>query len=265
MRCPWWAGTLEAAPPELAGLAAAAEAALAELGAAASGLCFEVETTMPAGRGLGSSAAAAVALVRAIFAAYGAEPTPEALLALADVAERHAHGTPSGLDAATVALGSPLYFRKGASPTPLASAAPLHFVVADSGAPRDTRSAVTAVRHRLAADPVAGQAALDRLGALAEAAREAIALGDALALGQAMAAAQRQLAEWDVSAPVLDRLIDAAQLAGALGAKLTGAGRGGCILALAQDPAHQQTLRQALLAAGAAEAWPLTLTEGNRP
>jgi mevalonate kinase len=254
-----WQGPLESAPEALRGLGALVDAALAGLGAPASGLALTLESTLPIGRGLGSSASAAVALVRAIYAAHGAEVPESTLLELVNVAERHAHGTPSGLDATVIAMGVPVWFRRGEPAERLGVGGPLHLVVADSGRPRDTRRAVASVREGLLTRADDTERAIAALGDLASGSRAAMAVGDAVALGAYMDMAQRALETLGVSSPSLDRLIRAARQAEAMGAKLTGAGQGGCMLALAGDSAHQAQLRQALLDAGAPQAWALTL------
>jgi mevalonate kinase len=263
MACLDWDGPLDAAPTALAGLAAAAREALGRLGAPATGLRLRFAADVPTGRGLGSSATAAVALVRALYAAYDRTPSHEELLALADVAERHAHGTPSGLDAAAVAAGSPIWFRKGEPAEPVTVGKPFYFVVADTGEPRDTKAAVAAVHEHLATEPDAAGFALERLGTAAGMARRGLAEGAPPVVGGAMLMAQDDLESLGVSAPSLEKLVVAAMEAGAQGAKLTGAGRGGCMIALASGPAEQTALAQALEAAGAVQTWPLTLERSS--
>ena len=86
--------------------------------------------------------------------------------------------------------------------------------------------------------------------------------GDAQALGATMDAAHELLSDLDVSSDDLDRLVGAARAADALGAKLTGGGRGGCAIALATDVDHADRIAAALRGAGAAATW--TTTIGDR-
>lgn len=254
-----WHGPAAEAPAPLQGLVAAAEATWRHLDAAPAGLCLRLRSDLAPGRGLGSSAAAAVALVRAIAAHHHRDLPMAELLALADVAERHAHGNPSGLDAAAVAWGVPVWFQRGQSPLPLAVGGVFHFVVADTGRARQTKLAVGEVAHRLSETPEAAARAIATLGDLAVSCRSALAAGDPLAMGAYMDMAQRELETLGVSSSELETLIRAARRAQAHGAKLTGAGMGGCILALAADAEHQSAVAEALLAAGADLALPLTL------
>ncbi|MFP5503477.1 MAG: mevalonate kinase [Candidatus Sericytochromatia bacterium] len=247
-----------AVPAAARGLAAAARQALAMLGRPADGLTLEVRSEVPMGAGLGSSAAVAVALVRAIYAACGRTPSEEALLVLAHRAETEAHGTPSGVDSHTSALGRPICYVQGQGARRLALPRPLYLVVADSGRPGHTGEAVQAVAARLRSEPTATRDRLERLGQLAEAVVRALESGVVEAAGPLFDAAHGELAELGVSDAGLDRLVAAARLAGARGAKLTGGGRGGCIVALAADAAEQERLVSALTAAGAARVWRVT-------
>jgi len=186
-----------------------------------------VRTEVPVGRGMGSSAALAVAVVRA----QHPELEGQALIDAAMPIERAFHGNPSGLDVAVSALGGGLSFRKG----PPMEMQPLelgdwHIVVLDSGSPGDTRAQVAGVAARRPDIDVH----LERIGALVAEARNV--LHDAPALGALLDENHALLRAIGVSTPALDDLVDMARGAGALGAKLAGAGGGGVVLALCADP-----------------------------
>ena len=237
------------------GLRLAAAETLQAIGAPATGLAVFLRSSIPPGAGLGSSAATAVAVVRAVAAAYGEALAPAALLGLVDHAERHAHGRSSGLDAGAVTAAGPIVYRRGEASRDVAMAAPPALVVAHSGRPRDTRAAVAIVAASLAQAPAAMEAVLDALGQAALDGAAALEAGDMPRLGALMNQAQAGLATLGVSDAGLDALIVAARQAGALGAKLTGAGRGGCVVALAAVEAAAPAIARALLAAGATQAW----------
>jgi len=239
-------------------LAAAALAALEHAGRTArTPWAIEITSTVPCGRGLGSSAAVAVALVQAIGRACGtaeeAEWDEATVAALSFAAERLAHGTPSGIDNTVIAFGHPIRFAHGEARR-LAVGAPLTLLVADSGDLGSTRAAVAGVRARYEARPVAYGDWFRRIGHLVDEASTAIAGGSVIRLGWFMNANHLILQAMEVSTPRLDTLVAAARQAGALGAKLSGAGGGGVVVALA-TPETAAGVRAALHAAGAAAVW----------
>lgn len=240
----------------LGGLAALALAALDLAGAAGLGATISLESELPMGAGLGSSAAAAWALTRALAEALEADWPPETAGALVALAEARAHGKASGLDAATVMAGGPLRFSLAEGPVPIVPGAPLRYVVADSGRPRRTADAVASVKAALASRPDGGARLLCELGTLAHGAEAALAAGDPQALGAQLDAAQAHLEALGLGVPETSALVRAARDAGALGAKFTGAGRGGCVLALAPDETTQLAIAAALVAAGARGVYP---------
>jgi mevalonate kinase len=149
-----------------------------------------------------------------------------------------------------VAYGQPVYFCRGAPIEVFRVRRPFWLAIADTGVPSLTRETVADVRAAWEGDPGPGEQAFDRIGALVDAAREAIEQGRTAALGPLMDENQQLLRQLDVSSPALERLIDAALGAGALGAKLSGGGRGGNAIALvAREDADR--VRGALERAGA--------------
>jgi mevalonate kinase len=249
-----YTGALDRVPDRLQPTAVAVRATLEAVGAGSAGALVRVESDIPAERGVGSSAAVAAAIVEAVAAAYGIELDADRRHALIQTAERAAHGRPSGLDARAVVATAPVWFEAGRV-EPIAVGGPLSFVIADSGVRGRTREAVAHVGARRASDPATVDAALDRLGALSADGRTALASGDVEALGAGMDEAHALLDRLGVSDPALDALVGVARRAGAAGAKLTGGGRGGCVLVLARDAEHAAALARALRTAGAPAAW----------
>ena len=209
-----------------------------------------VRSEIPIAAGLGSGAAIAAAIARGMAAAFGEELSRERLSALVYEVEKLHHGAPSGIDNTVVAYEQPVWFVRGREPQPFAVGESLHLLVADTGVASPTRVTVGAVRRAWEGDPLRYEAMFDAVGAIATAARGAIAAGDAAALGLLMDENQRLLAAMNVSSPELERLIFAARNAGALGAKLSGGGGGGNMIALARAAAVER-VGQALRAAGA--------------
>lgn len=251
-------GPLAAAPARLGPTAMAAAAALEAVGAGHESIELRIESNLPAERGVGSSAAVAAAVVRAVAAAFGVALDAAAEHELIQRAERVAHVSPSGLDAHAVRAGAPIWFEDGAV-SPVAVAAPLTFVIADSGVAGRTREAVAGVRARRDADPTGTTALLDELGELTRDARRHLAAGDARSLGVLMDRGHAALDLLGVGDPVLDELVATARAHSAWGAKLTGGGRGGCILALTRDHDSAADVAGALRAAGAAATWTTTV------
>lgn len=227
---------------------------LAHLGAGADGVKVVVRGTLPIGRGLGSSAAAANAIVDAVAALHGAVLSDADRFELVQRGERVAHGTPSGLDARATSAAAPILFTAGRVEHPTVRFGG-SFVVADTGARGSTRTAVADVRAFVDARPERGRALLDQLEAGTLAGVADLANDRREALGQRMNEAQTVLEELGVGHPAITALIETAATAGALGAKLTGGGQGGCIITLADGPAGAERISQALLEAGALGTW----------
>ena len=191
-------------------------------------------TCLPARAGLGSSAALTVALARLVL---GQDGDLDDIVAASMAGERVFHGEPSGRDSRVAAHGGVLRFVRGAPAEPLALGGPLPLVLVPSGIPRSTAVQVAKVRARLERLPTLVRPTLAALAAAADAGIDAIARHDLAVLGEVMNVSHALLAALDVSSPALDALQAAALAAGARGAKLTGAGGGGCLLVLpSPDP-----------------------------
>jgi mevalonate kinase len=202
----------------------------------ASRVVARVRSELPAGRGLGSSAALAVATLRAVAAAAGRSLDPASELTLGRRLEATFHGTPSGIDPAAAALGRCFRFVRGDPPAvvPLRVAVPLPLVVAFGGRPRRTGAAVGGLRERWRAARARHEALFDDVAAVVARGVAAIEGGDLGALGRAFDDNQALLEALGVSSEEVATLVAAARRAGALGAKLTGGGAGGAVIALAE-------------------------------
>ena len=220
------------------------------------GQSFEITTRsdFPHEHGLGSSAAAAGAIIRAVLDACRRDASTSELFALTQTAEKVAHGRPSGLDAAATRSPAPIRFQGGQMHQLSQHIDHAYLLIADSGVHGSTRQAVGGLRQRYEQDPQGIGPLIANLGALAHTGITAMDRGDAPALGAAMDQAHDVLAELGLSLPVLDHLTGAARAAGALGAKLTGGGLGGCVIALAGDQ-DAERVRSALGHAGAPATW----------
>jgi mevalonate kinase len=217
-------------------------------------LAIAVRSRIPVARGLGSGTAVATAMVRALARHYGNDLPVCEVSDLVYRTEVILHGTPSGVDNTVVAHERPVWFRRDVAPVLLALNRPLALVIADTGVPANTRGAVAAVRERREADPDTIDALFDAIGALAEEGRAALAEGDRARLGALMSRNHEYLRALGVSTPALDHIIEAAREAGALGAKLSGGGRGGCAIALV-TAWTRDAVATAVVAAGAVQVY----------
>ncbi|NLB46246.1 MAG: mevalonate kinase [Microbacteriaceae bacterium] len=253
-----YSGEASAAPQGMQPVVTAIEASLAQIGAPQAGVRVQILSAIPHSRGLGSSAAVAAAVARAIADWAGRTLGEGNLFEVVQQAERVAHGNPSGLDARAVTADSTIRFDFGVVRAVRTGQA-LSFVLADSGIAGSTAEAVGAVRSRRESDTDVTEGLLSRLARIAEDSIEDIARGDRDAIGARMSEAHDLLDQIGVSSPTLNSLVDAAIAAGAYGAKLTGGGLGGCIIALAESPQHAEELGSALRRAGALRTWTATV------
>lgn len=214
-----------------------------------------ITSTIPAERGMGSSAAVATALVRALFNFFNTELTDALLNQFVSISEKIAHGNPSGLDAKVVSSGQSIYFIKDKTAEFFHTDLPAYLVIADTGVEGDTGEAVTAVGQLVADSTSNGKTLIKELGRLTNKARKLIEEKQVQTLGEILSLAQEKLAALSVSNDKLDRLVTTAKAHGALGAKLTGGGRGGCMIALVDtnDKALEMALQ--LIKAGAKKTW----------
>ncbi|MFD5598852.1 mevalonate kinase [Leucobacter sp. NPDC058333] len=255
-----YTGPVDGAPARLAPVVTAIKASLERAGLA--GLAHETEggavvtitSSIPHERGLGSSAAVAAAIARAAFDLAGTELDSETLFDLIQTSERVAHGKPSGIDARTVAATGAIRFNRGAV-APIHIGAPLILAFADTGHPGSTAQAVGSVQALREREPEATDALLSRLAEIAEHSIADLASGDRTAVGAAMSEAHSILHRVGVSSERLDAIVAAACAAGAAGAKLTGGGLGGCVIAVADSDAHADEIGAAMRLAGAERTW----------
>ncbi len=253
-----YTGDAEDAPARVGPVVTAIRVALALAGRPDHGVRLDLSSSIPYERGLGSSAAVGAAVARAVGDLMNVPPGPEAVHEVVMAAERVAHGRSSGLDGRAVASDLPIRFQDGVA-APVTVGAPCTFVLADSGHPGSTAEAVGAVRDLRSAHPHRVEGILRHLAEISEDSVADLASGGLDDLGARMTRAHRLLAELGVSDLVLEHLVSSALKAGALGAKLTGGGRGGCVIALARSAEHAADLDASLRSAGAVRTWQTTV------
>ena len=201
----------------------------------------EVEASLPPGGGLGCSAAIGVAIARALCPHAGPDGIQERAMAW----ERVFHGNPSGVDAAVAARGGCVVFRRGEAIEPVRVRGSLLLCIGNTGVASSTKTMVDAVARLRERRPDMVENSFEAVRSLVQNARLAIEAGDRSALGRLMDLNQMLLAGLFLSTPEIERMCSLARDAGALGAKLTGAGGGGCVVALV--PSH--AVAEAVLAA----------------
>ncbi len=213
-------------------------------------LIVTVRSTIPVARGLGSGAAVSTAIVRALAGHFDRWMSSRAVSDLVYETEVLYHGTPSGIDNTVIAFEKPVYFVKGQKMEIFWVGQPFLLVIADTGVSSPTKVAVGEVRQAQEKEPQKYNQLFDRVGAIAQAGRGAIERGEIEDMGRLMDENQSLLRAIGVSSEQLEALIEAARQAGALGAKLSGAGRGGNMIALATVKTCEQ-ISAALRRAGA--------------
>ncbi|MFD1393970.1 mevalonate kinase [Lacticaseibacillus jixianensis] len=263
VRSSFYTGALAAAQPPFSGITKLIRQLLTFFDARSQGFTLTLTSALPAERGMGSSAACAVAIVRAFYAAFDARLDRATLLNWAAVSEKAIHGNPSGLDAATTSADRPQWFVRGQAPRPIHFPRHGFLVIADSGEMGQTGAAVGHVADLLRQDHARYQPLIAGIGHAARQAAVALAQDDLKSLGTQLTAAQAALAALGVSDNKLDALVAAAMHAGALGAKLTGSGQGGCLIALAVDHAGAAAIEAALKKAGAVATWQYDFSESE--
>ncbi|MBN2149347.1 MAG: mevalonate kinase [Anaerolineales bacterium] len=237
--------------PDQHPLAAAVYATANALGAAHIPSCtLRIKSTIPVAAGLGSGAAVSVAIIRSL-AAYLGHPLPEESVSkIAFEIEKIHHGTPSGIDNTVVTYARPVYFIKGQPIQQLRVGKPFTIVIGDTGIASLTAKVVGDVRKAWQKHKAEYEAMFDSAGAIADSARQAIEKGSLESLAPLIDANHGLLRKMGVSCPELEALVQAARKAGALGAKLSGGGRGGNMIALV-NPERAEHIAAALKQAGA--------------
>lgn len=211
---------------------------------------LRITSTIPLAAGLGSGAAVSVSIARAVSSFHGHPLSDEIVNQITFEVEKIHHNTPSGIDNTVITYAMPVYFVKENTQETFNVKEPFEIVIGDTGVKVSTARAVNAVKSRWRADRDTFYHVFAACGLIADKARQLIESGLPQELGPLMDENQEWLAKMGVSSPELERLIAAAREAGALGAKLSGGGLGGNMIALA-DPELSEDIALALKEAGA--------------
>lgn len=254
-----YTGPLDNVPEELQNLSLAIDLTHSASKLKTGPLHFRIKSSIPIGRGMGSSAAVSVALIRSLVDYMQIKISDHQLTYIANQAEVIAHGWTSGLDTLLASTDSPVIYRKSSTPIPFQFNLNAYLIVADSGMVGQTKLAVGKVHQLREAKPEFVTNMMDAIGGFVSQAIEAIQHQDIIELGRLMTYNHYYLNQLGVSNATIDHLVNQAWMADALGAKLTGAGLGGCIIALAYNRSHAQHIERVLLDAGAQQTWLVNL------
>jgi len=208
-----------------------------------------ITSSIPPSSGLGSGAAVSAAIIRALSAFLGKRLSDEIVSDLTYNVEKIHHGTPSGIDNTVVAYQQPIYYQKGDPFQFLDIPEPFTILIADCGIPGNTKDAVERVRQNSINDPDKYEMIFQSIGQITQEARELILAGLPAELGPLMDKNHQFLQDLDISLPELDHLVNTARNEGALGAKISGGGLGGNIIALVNGDTNE--ICEALSKAGA--------------
>jgi len=223
---------------------------------------LQISSTIPIGGGMGSSAAISIAIIHALSSFLGQPFSKGEISDLAYEVEKIHHGTPSGIDNSVIAYQTPIYFQRKRPIEFLKISKQSHWVIADSGESTPTLETVAAVRAQYNANPEKTGKFLKKIGKITEKARFALENGDIKVLGELVNENQQALRELELSSKKIELLIKSARRAGAVGAKLSGGGRGGNIIALCYEE-NIPSIIEMLEQAGATRVFATRLAESE--
>ena len=206
---------------------------------------------LPGFSGIGASAASSVAVARALAEEFEMNLSDERINEIAYEAEKAYAGTPSGIDNTAATYGGLIWFSKNLNEGPntierLSIREPVEIVIGNTGIVADTKEMVAGVAMRKKENPEKYDSLFSQAERLAFEARKALEDFDLRTVGKLMDKNHGLLQEIEVSCEELDYLVDLAREEGALGAKLTGGGGGGCMVALTPGKEVQETVAAAM-------------------
>ena len=220
-----------------------------------------IDSSIPSSRGLGSSAAVSVAIIKALFQAFDTDLSNDILYRFARMAEDIHHHRSSGLDVNAVCAGKPLYFKKGEDSVYFDIRFDGVLVICDTGIMGHTSEAVKQVKSFVDQKKDLGTKIINQLGALSNQAMHHLQNNDFNNLSDVMNEGHQYLSQLGVCAEANQIFVDVAKASGASAAKLTGSGLGGCNIALCRNQDIADGVMTNLLMAGAKEVWSYSLKE----
>jgi mevalonate kinase len=211
---------------------------------------IELRSTIPDSSGLGSSSSLAVALIRGVSSFLG-HPFEDSLVSqLAFEVEKIYHGSPSGIDNSVVSFAKPLYFVKGFAVEFLLFKNPLTLVIANTGIKSSTAKVVAELKHKWELSTLEYENQFDQISEISKSVKKYLESGDLSIVGKYMVENHKILKSMGISCKKLDELVDCALQNGAFGAKLSGGGQGGNMIAVVSSE-HAEDISISLRKAGA--------------
>ena len=213
-------------------------------------LTINLTSKLPQGSGMGSSAATSTAVCKALSNYLGVDLEKNKISELVFSAEKIVHGTPSGIDNTVVAYESPVYFIKGKKPMTFDSGRTFHLVIGDTGIESSTKETVGNVRKMWEKEPNLMDRYFDEIENVTKGGKMAIEEGNIEMVGELMNDNHELLNKIGVGHPELEKLVELSIKSGAMGAKLTGGGGGGNMVALAKNAKEQKEICESITEAG---------------
>jgi mevalonate kinase len=212
------------------------------------GLELTLDGTLYCASGIGASAASCVAIARALSNHYDLNLSDEEINEIAYEGEKGYHGTPSGIDNTAATFGGLIWFEKGSNPVieKIPIQTPIEIVMGNTGKVANTQAAVAGVKERKEQNPEKYKEIFDRAENIAYLAKNALLNEDFQGIGKLMNENHKLLQQIEVSSRELDFLVKLARDRGAFGAKLTGGGLGGSIIALTPGRELQEEVANAI-------------------
>jgi mevalonate kinase len=192
----------------------------------------KISSDLPSGAGLGSSASTMVAAVAAVSRLEGWNLDANSIFETAMTGEKMVHGRPSGVDVAASVFGGLMKFKVGTEPIQVPLAKPVRLLVVHSGRRRQSGRLISKVSSMKELYPALFSKLCESATLITELATERLVAGRLDELGMIMTYNHAVLGMVGASNEHLDRLVNACLQSGCLGAKLTGAGGGGSVLAV---------------------------------
>ena len=213
-------------------------------------LTINLTSKLPQGSGMGSSAATSTAVCKALSNYLGVDLEKNQISELVFDAEKVVHGTPSGIDNTVVAYESPVYFIKGNEPMTFDSGRTFHLVIGDTGIESSTKETVGNVRAMWKKEPNLMNGYFNEIENITKGGKMAIEEGNVERVGELMNDNHELLNKIGVGHPELEKLVELSLKSGAIGAKLTGGGGGGNMVALANNAKEQKEICGSITEAG---------------